>query len=198
MARAPSRIGPFHGTMLRTTPAPCRTVMDRVPGLSVGIVSPWIWVARPAASRNSAAEPWTLNAAHRREAPTSAAITVQNSSSRLSSRSAAFSSTWRRWVGPLHFHSVNALAADSTAAKASAASTTSMVVMVSPVTGCWRSMVLLPATVLLSMMMSDFMRVFPRKRGMTRQAAMLERRTIGLIVVPFSLSAMAWLSWSKS
>ena len=41
--------------MLRTTPAGWRIVIDSVPGLSVGIVSPWICVTRPAASRKSCA-----------------------------------------------------------------------------------------------------------------------------------------------
>ena len=38
--------------MLKTTPTGTLTVIDSVPGLSVGMVSPWIWVASPAASRS--------------------------------------------------------------------------------------------------------------------------------------------------
>lgn len=45
MARAASTTGPFHGTMLSTTPTDWRTVIDSAPGLSVGMVSPWICVA---------------------------------------------------------------------------------------------------------------------------------------------------------
>ena len=42
MARAASTPAPFQGAMLSTTPAGTRTVIESVPGLSVGIVSPWI------------------------------------------------------------------------------------------------------------------------------------------------------------
>ena len=40
MARAARTPAPFHGAMPSTTPAGWRTVIDSVPGLSVGIVSP--------------------------------------------------------------------------------------------------------------------------------------------------------------
>jgi hypothetical protein len=50
--------------MLKTTPAGWRTVIDKVPGLSVGSVSPWTCVTRPAASRKSCAVRKALKPAH--------------------------------------------------------------------------------------------------------------------------------------
>lgn len=135
MARAPSRIGPFQGAMLKTTPAAWRIVSESVPGLSVGRVSPWIWVARPAASRNRAAEPKTLKRAHSSEEPTSAAMTSQNSGSFCSRISAALSRMARRVEGPVADHEAKARAADSAAAIASFTDAAAPVVTTSWLTG---------------------------------------------------------------
>ena len=99
MARAASTTGPFHGTMLSTTPTDWRTVIDSAPGLSVGMVSPWICVASEAVSRNRLAARCTLKPAHSAEAPTSAAITSMNSGVRASNASAALSKMRRRSDG---------------------------------------------------------------------------------------------------
>ena len=125
--------------MLSTTPAGCRTVIDSVPGLSVGIVSPWIWVASPAASRNNCAVRKALKPAQSWAAPTSDIIVSTNSGVRRSMMSAALSMTARRSLGPDSDHDENALDADSTASMASSTLAAAPSVTTSPVSGFRRS-----------------------------------------------------------
>jgi hypothetical protein len=106
--------------------------------LSVGIVSPWICVARPAASRKSCAVRKALKPAHSCAAPTSDIIASMNSGVRRSMMSAAFSITARRVLGPAAAHDANALDADSTASRASSTLAAAPSVTSSPVSGLRR------------------------------------------------------------
>ena len=142
MARAARTPAPFHGAMLNTTPAGWRTVIDSVPGLSVGRVSPWICVARPAASRKSWAVRKTLKPAQSWAAPTSDIIVSMNSGPRRSMMSAAFSMTARRSLGPVADQLAKAFEADSTASMASSTLAAALSVTRSPVSGFRRSKVL--------------------------------------------------------
>ena len=79
MARVPRMTGAFHGAMPSTTPAGWRMPMASVPGLSEGMISPWIWVVIAPASRSMLAASMTLNPAQGAVAPVSSIISVMNS-----------------------------------------------------------------------------------------------------------------------
>src|SRR5271168_2667028 len=141
IARTPRITGAFHGAMPRTTPAGCRTASETTPGLSAGMISPRIWVVRPAASRSMLAAKWTLKPAQGAVAPISSIIGWVNSPARASSRSAALSRSARRSPGPVCDQAGNARAAASTTLATSASFAAAASLATAPVTGSRRAYV---------------------------------------------------------
>ena len=141
IARTPRITGAFHGAMPRTTPAGCRTASEITPGLSAGMISPAIWVVRPAASRSMLAAKWTLKPAQGAVAPISSIMGWVNSPARASSKSAALSRSARRSPGPVCDQAGNARAAASTTLAASASLAAAASLATAPVTGSWRAYV---------------------------------------------------------
>ncbi len=91
-----------------------------VAGLFDGITSPAICVVIAPASRSIDAASITLNPAHGAVPPVSSIIRRENSPTLLSITSAAFISSARRSPGPVLLQLLNAAAATSTIALASA------------------------------------------------------------------------------
>ena len=198
MARTASTPAPFHGAMLNTTPAGCRTVIDSVPGLSVGIVSPWIWVASPAASRSSCVVRKALKPAQSWAAPTSDIIASMNSGVRRSMMSAALSMTARRSLGPDSDHDANAFDADSTASMASSTPAAAPSVTTSPVSGLRRSNVRPSWASRLRLSMISCVCMKPSLSPLTsRSSRGFQNRTTGLTVSPDSESLKAVLMSSS-
>ena len=140
-ARVARITGAFQGARPSTTPAGWRIAMDRVPGLSDGMISPVICVVSAAASLSMPAARCTLKPAQGAVAPVSSSISRAKSAARPSMRSAAFASRARRVPGPVSDQAAKARAADPTTSSTSAGVAAAARVATWPVTGSRRSKV---------------------------------------------------------